>query len=339
VPQAEVRASDVAARLGGELRGPDIAVSGLAAVEDATPGAVVVAGDAATLAAALAAGPAVVVAPASLTLTPEPGCAVIVVPDARLALARLTTLFDRRPQPEAGIHPTAAVASSAILGEGVSVGAYSVIDAGAEIGEGSVLGPHCSIGAGARLGRDCRLFAGVRVYDGVIVGDRVRLHGGCVLGADGFGYAAGPAGAEKIHHLAGVVVGDDVEIGANTAVDRGTLRPTRIGARTKIDNLCQIGHNVSIGEDCLIAAMSGVAGSATLHRGVVLGGYVAVADHVTLHAGARVAGRSGITKDVPAGETWAGFPAVPYRRWVRGLYLQGQLERLWRAFKGRDEEP
>ena len=335
----EVTAGTLAEHLGGALTGPDTGVTGLADAAQAGPGLAVVAGDARSLRAALAGAPAAVVVPSGLQVPRQPGCAVITVPDARRALALLSALFDDRPEPEPGIHPTAVIATGASLGGDVTVGAYSVVDAGAEIGAGTVVGPHCTIGHGARIGHGCRLFAGVRVYDGVTVGDRVRLHSGCVLGADGFGYAPGPVGAEKIHHLGGVVIGDDVEIGANTAVDRGTLQATRVGARTKIDNLCQIGHNVLIGADCLIAAVAAVGGSSRLEDGVVLGGCVAVADHVTIHAGARVAGRSGVTKDIPAGETWAGFPAQPYRRWVRGLYLQGKLERLWQAFKGHDDEP
>jgi len=340
-PETSVRS--LAEHLGGDLTGPDAAVTALTAAEDAAAGCAVVVGDAGGLRTALAGRPAVVVVPADLPLPADPGCAVIRVADARYALAVASALFDGRPVPGPGIHPTAVVARSASVGEGASVGPYSVIEDNVVIGAGSIVGPNCSIGAGTRLGEGCRLFAGVHVYDGIIIGDRVRLHSGCVLGADGFGYAVGPGsagaqGVRKIHHLGRVIVADDVEIGANTAVDRGTLRPTRIGARTKIDNLCQIGHNVSVGEDCLIAGVTGVAGSATIEDRVVLGGYVAVADHVTIHAGARVAGRSGVTKDVPAGETWAGFPAQPYRRWVRGLYLQGRLERLWQAFKGRDDD-
>lgn len=333
-----IAVSELTRRLGGASTGPDVDVVGLATPDDAAPGRLVVAVDADALRRALPGAPAAVVVPGGVEAPADVGCAVITVADARLALAALSALFDDRPAQEPGIHPTAVVASGAAIGAGVAIGAYAVVEDGAEIGARTVVGPHCTVGAGAKLGSGCRLFAGVRIYDGVTVGDRVRLHSGCVLGADGFGYAAAPDGAVKIHHLGGVVVGDDVEIGANTAVDRGTLQATRIGPRTKIDNLCQIGHNDRIGSDCLIAGVTGLAGSVTLEDGVVLGGYVAVADHVTIHAGARVAGRSGVTKDVPPGETWAGFPAQPYRRWVRGLYLQGKLEHLWQAFRTRDDQ-
>ncbi len=338
MPMTAFDTSDLAARLGATARGRAARVRALTSAEDAGPDAIVVATDADAAARALAHGPAALVVARGVELDDAAGCAVLEVDDPRLALAHLSQLFDRRPAPASGVAPSAVIADDARLGAGVAVGPASVVAAGASVGDDTRIGASCSIGEGVRIGRGCRLFPGVVLYDGVVVGDRVTLHAGTVIGADGFGYAAGPRGAVKIHHLGSVEIGDDVEIGANTAVDRGTLGATRIGARTKIDNHCQIGHNVTIGSDCLIAGMTGIAGSTTLGDGVVLGGYVAVADHLVIGDGARLAGRSGVTKDVPAGETWAGFPAQPYRRWVRGLYLQGRLERIWAVVKGRDAD-
>lgn len=210
-----------------------------------------------------------------------------------------------------------------------------MIGAGAVIGAGSRVGPGCVLGEGVTLGPDCVLHANVTLYPGTALGARVIVHSGAVLGADGFGYAFGPQGAVKIHHLGGVVIEDDVEVGANTCIDRGTLLDTRVGARTKIDNLCQIGHNVQIGPDCVIAGGSAIGGSTVLERGVLLGGAVAVTDHVRLGAGARVGGRSSVTKSVPAGETWAGYPAKPQRKWVRELYLIGKLEAIWASVRAQ----
>ncbi len=328
----------LATKLQGAVEGPTAFVRRLASADGAGPDTVVVVATADDLARALANGAAAVVLPRALELADPPSCAAIRVDDPRRALALLSALFDRRPDAPPGVHATAVVAADASLGEDVAIGPHSVIEAGAEIGPGTRIGPHCTIGAGTHLGRACRLHAGVVVYDGVVLGERVELHSGCVVGADGFGYAPGDGGASKIHHLGGVVIGDDVEIGANSAVDRGTLDPTRIGSRSKIDNHCQIGHNVVIGSDCLIAGMTGIGGSSSVGDRTILGGYVAVADHVTIGADVRIAGRAGVTKDVPDGETWAGFPAQPYRRWVRGLYLLGRLERIWQAVKGRDAE-
>jgi len=259
---------------------------------------------------------------------------VALVDSTRLALATLSAAFDVRPRPLPGVHDSATVAPDAVLDADVSVGPGVVIAAGARIGEGSRLLAHSYVGAGAVLGRACVLHPHATVYDGVVLKDGVILHAGAVIGADGFGYAASPRGAVKIRHLGGVELGDDVEIGANSAVDRGTLDDTVVGARTKIDNHCQVGHNVRIGSDCLIAGMTGIAGSVVIGDGVIIGGAVGIADHVTIGSGARIAGRSGITKDVPAGETWAGFPARPYRQYARALYLADRLEEIWQRVKG-----
>jgi UDP-3-O-[3-hydroxymyristoyl] glucosamine N-acyltransferase len=340
----EDRTSEALARLlGGVHHGPERALRTLAAPTRPLPASVLVWPSPAVeaLPALAAAGVGALVVDEALDVVVRSaattaGIAVITVSDVRLALAIASEAFDRRPLPAApGVHASAVVHESARLGDGVRIGPGSVVAADAVLADGVVVGALCSVGQGAMLGEASVCFDRVVLYDGVTVGARARLHSGVVLGADGFGYAVGPAGARKIHHLAGVVVGDDVEIGANTAVDRGTLEPTRIGHRTKIDNLCQIGHNVVIGDDVVIAGLTGIAGSARIEDRVVVGGRVAIADHVTVHAGARLAGGTGVTKDIPAGETWAGVPAQPFRRWVRERYLVGQLERIWAQVKER----
>lgn len=273
--------------------------------------------------------PALLVVPSGTGWAADHGVGLVEAPDARLALAVLSARFAREHLPAAGSHPLACVHESASVGEGVRIAAGAVIGAGAELGAGCVIEAGTVVGEGVRLGAGCRLYPNVTLYPGTVLGQRVVVHAGSVIGADGFGYAASRRGAVKVHHVGGVVLGDDVEIGANTCLDRGTLLDTVVGARTKIDNHCQIGHNVVIGSDTLIAGMTGIAGSASIGSGVILGGYVAVSDHVSIGDGARVAGRSGVTKDVPPGATWAGFPARPHREFVRELYLLGKLEELW----------
>lgn len=271
----------------------------------------------------------IIVGPDMITAALPASLPVARVADVRLALARLSALFDARPNQAPGRHPTAVIDPLARVAADAGIGAGAVVAAGAVVGTGTVVGPNSVIGHGSRVGSGCVIHANVAIYDGVTLGDRVVIHAGAVIGADGFGYAGTQTGAVKIRHAGGVVLHDDVEVGANTAIDRGTIDDTVIGARTKIDNLCQVGHNVTIGSDCLIAGTAALGGSSTIGNGVIIGGNVAVSDHVTIGSGAKVAGRSGVTKDIPPGETWAGFPAVPYRRYVRSLYLGARLEQLW----------
>lgn len=260
-------------------------------------------------------------------------CPTVTVAQPRLAFAQLTALF-APPLPVATVDARAHIDPSADLAPGVSVGAGAVIGAGVKVGAGTRIGAGCVVGEDCIIGEDCLLHANVTLYRNVALGSRVILHSGAVLGADGFGYAFGPQGALKIHHLGRVVLEDDVEVGANSCIDRATLGETHIGLRTKIDNLCQIGHNVVTGSDCVIAGGAAIGGSTELGRGVFLGGSVAVTDHVKLGDGVRIVGRSSVTKSVPAGEVWAGYPAKPQRKWVRELYLLGKLDGILNRLKG-----
>ncbi len=264
------------------------------------------------------------------------GPAVWRVRDPRLALARLSRRLDPRPPvADEGIHPTAAIDPTARLGRGVAIGAGVVIGAHAHLGDGVQVGPGTVVGAGAIVGAGSELRERVVVADGVRLGARCRIQAGAVLGSDGFGYAVGHAGAVRIHHLGTVVLGDDVEIGANACVDRGTLGDTTIGDRVKVDNLVQIAHNVQIGHDTLIAGQTGIAGSTRLGDRVVVGGAAGIGDHLSVGDDARIAGGAGVTKHVPAGEAWGGYPAQPIKRWARERYLIGRLEELWAALRAR----
>lgn len=257
------------------------------------------------------------------------GRARILVDDARLALARLSSEFKPDSTAQAGIHVTATVHELAQVSPEASIGSGAVIETGVRIGPGSLIGAGSTVGARSVIGAGCIIHPGVHIYHDVTVGDRVILHSGAVLGADGFGFAGGPSGIVKIEHLGHVVLHDDVELGANSTVDRGTIGPTVIGARTKIDNLVQIGHNVRIGSDCLIAGQSAIGGSTVLGDRVTLAGNAALSDHIEIGNGATVGGLSGVSKNVPAGEIWFGTPAMPHRAFARRQYLIGRLEQIW----------
>jgi UDP-3-O-[3-hydroxymyristoyl] glucosamine N-acyltransferase len=198
-----------------------------------------------------------------------------------------------------------------------------VIGPCAEIGAGSIIAATAVIGPDVLIGRDCTIGAGCSIMH-ALIGDRVVIHPGCRIGQDGFGYVAGPTPL-KVPQTGRVIIENDVEIGAGTTVDRGGIRDTIIGEATKIDNLCQIGHNVVIGRQCVIVAQSGLSGSVTLEDFAMLGGSVGLAPHVTIGRGARVAARSGVMNDIPPQQTWGGYPARPKMQWMR---QQAMLARL-----------
>jgi UDP-3-O-[3-hydroxymyristoyl] glucosamine N-acyltransferase len=263
--------------------------------------------------------------------------AVIAVGGTRTAFAELTALFDRGPPHEMGVHPTAIVAADAVLGVGASVGAGAVFGPRSRIGVGTTLMPQVTIAADVEIGANCLLHSGVRVGHGCIIGDRVIVHGNAVVGADGFSFAPDLMSAEaftagitlaRVHSLGNVVIGDDVEIGACTTIDRATLDSTRIGRGCKIDDHVHIGHNVTIGESCILCGMVGISGSVILGDRVRLGGGVGVADHVRIGDQAMVGARSGVATNVPADTFVVGYPAIPYRRFFEQQLYLGREKRL-----------
>jgi UDP-3-O-[3-hydroxymyristoyl] glucosamine N-acyltransferase len=223
-----------------------------------------------------------------------------------------------------GVAPTASVHPTAEIGDGVTVDPFAVVGPSAKVGSGSLIGAHAVIGAGVRVGRDCAIGAHCTITHAHL-GDRVIIHPGCHIGQDGFGYVSGAGGHVKIPQLGSVVVHDDVEIGSGTRIDRGGMRDTVIGEGTKIDNLCQIGHNCVIGKHCIIVAQSGLSGSVTIEDNVVLGPRTGIIPHITVGKGAITASRSTIYDNVPAGAVWGGFPAKPKMQWMREVVA---LQRL-----------
>ncbi len=223
-----------------------------------------------------------------------------------------------------GVSPMSFVHPEARLEPGVIVDPGAVIGPRAAIGSGAVIGPHAVIGPDVRIGRDCTVGAGATVQH-ALIGDRVILHPGVRIGQDGFGFAMSPKGHLKAPQIGRVIIQNDVEIGANTTVDRGANRDTVIGEGTKIDNLVQIAHNVTIGRHCVIVSQVGIAGSTSLADFAVLGGQVGLAGHLKIGMGAQIAAQSGVMTDVPPGQKWGGSPAVPMREWLKSIVLLQKL--------------
>jgi UDP-3-O-[3-hydroxymyristoyl] glucosamine N-acyltransferase len=267
----------------------------------------------------------VLVAPDLVDAPGAPGAVRVVVARPHEAmLAVLPALY--RPGARApGVHPTAVLGRGVELGDAVTVDAYAVLGDGARLGPGAWVGAHAVVGAGVVVGDASELRPHVTLYSGTELGSRVVVHAGARLGSDGFGYVFGEGAHRKVPHVGRCIVGDDVEIGANTTIDRGSVDDTVIGAGTKIDNLVHLGHNVRVGRLCLLMAQVGVAGSAVIEDGAILAGQVGVGGHLTVGRGARVGGQGGVTADVPAGGTYSGYPARPHREALR---TQAALFRL-----------
>ncbi len=251
---------------------------------------------------------------------------LILVDNPYLAFQQAVRIFrPDRDRPEPGVHPTAVVAEDASLGRDVSIGAWCVIESGARVGDRAVIMAFGYVGPRAELGADTCLYPRVTVREDCVIGARCILHPGVVVGADGFGFALDQGRYHKVPQVGNVVIDDDVEIGANTTIDRATTHSTRIGEGSKIDNLVQIGHNVVIGKHCIIVAQVGISGSTEVADHVTLGGQAGLVGHIRIGKGAMVGAQSGVTKSVPADTVVTGYPAVPHGLWKR---LQALLQKL-----------
>lgn len=246
-----------------------------------------------------------------------------------LGYAKLTSLFDPAPVAEAGVHPTAFVDPSAELGSGVSVGSNASVGADVVLADGVVIGAGCVVGANTSIGRETRLHPNVSVYHGTVIGAQVTLHSGCVIGADGFGFAPGAEGWVKIHQLGGVIIGDRVEVGACTTIDRGALDDTVIADGVIIDNLVQVAHNVKIGENTAIAGCTGIAGSATIGRNCTIGGASCIKGHITIVDGVNISATSFVNKSIlEPGSFSSGTVATTTKAWRKNAVRFGQLDQM-----------
>jgi UDP-3-O-[3-hydroxymyristoyl] glucosamine N-acyltransferase len=268
-----------------------------------------------------------------LAETPGSARARIVVAKPHEAMLSVIASLYPPSRPVPGIHPTVVLGRGVTLGEDVAIGPYVVVGDGARIGARANLHAHVTVGAGVAVGEDVELYEGVTLYAGTTLGARVRVHAGVRLGSDGFGYVFRNGAHEKIPHVGRCIVEEDVEIGANTTIDRGSIDDTVIRAGTKIDNLVQIGHNVHVGRLCLIMAQVGIAGSVQVEDGCILAGQAGISGHHTIGKGARLAAQAGVFGDVPPGETWSGYPARPHRESLRAQAAMFRLPSLIRALE------
>lgn len=341
VPSRRYSAVEVANLTGARLIDPahaGIEISGIASVTDGGHGMLVFVEGKRNL--ALVQGlraAAVLCAPEMVDHMPS-GVAVLVAARPQSAFALVgRMLFPDAASPramtgETGVSPRALVDPTARLEAGVIVEAGAIIGQDVAIGSGTIIAPNAIIGQSCQIGRDCYIGPGSCVQYAML-GDRVVVYGGAMIGQDGFGFVAGKSGPERMPQIGRVVIQDNVEIGANTTVDRGAMSDTVIGEATKIDNLVQVAHNVRIGRGCLIAAHCGLSGSVTLGDGVLLGGRVGISDHITIGSGAQIAAASGVMDDVPPGQRWAGAPAMPMRDFFRQFIA---TKNLIKARKGDD---
>lgn len=254
------------------------------------------------------------------------GVALLVTKEVYLGYARIAAAFHPPAPLQAGIDPKAVVDPSARVGAGCRIEAGVTIEAGVEIGEGCRIGANAFIGRGVAIGRGGTIGSGASLMV-CIVGKRVVIHPGVRIGQDGFGFVPRREGHVKVPQVGRVLIGDDVEIGANSTIDRGANSDTVIGSGCKIDNLVQIGHNVRLGYGCIVVAQVGISGSTVVGNGVMIGGQAGLAGHLHIGDGARIAAQSGVMRDIPPGETVFGYPAVPSKQYMRQVAILGRLAR------------
>lgn len=320
--------------------GTNETIRGLAGLGEAAAGDLAFLGNKKYRSAVATTRASVVLLPADFTGEPQSGQLFLLVDNPSVALARVCARIEQSlwPRPVPGVHPSASVAASARVSASATVGPLCVVEAGAVLGERVHVQAQVFVGRDTVIGDDSWLMPGVIVAAACEIGSRVRLQPGVVIGGDGFGYEFTQGRHEKIPQVGIVVIGDDVEIGANSTVDRARFSRTVIGEGTKIDNLVMIGHNVVVGKHCVLCAQVGISGSTTLEDYVVLGGQAGLGGHITMGKGAKAGGQAGITTDVPPGSFVNGTPAIPYLLERKIAVLQQRLPELFRRVESLEAQ-
>ena len=333
-------AAQIAEIVKGEIIGDaSRIVTGVAGIKEAAPEQLSFVGSRKYEALLKDAGAGIILICPDLAKFAKPESTLIVCKNVDHAFTVVAAMYaDEAPAFTPGVHPSAVVSPEAKLGSNVSINANAVIEAGAEIGDNTVIGAGCYIGHDAKIGADSLLYPNVTVMYRCLVGRKAVIHPGVVIGGDGFGFVPGPQGLVKVPQTGIVQIDDDVEIGANTTIDRARFGRTWVKSNVKIDNHVMIAHNVVIGESSIIVAQAGIAGSSELGRGVILAAKAGVNGHITLGDGVQVAGASGVLRSVPAGQTVIGAPAESQRDFMGRLALPGRFEKLSKKFAALQAE-
>lgn len=330
-----MRLSEIVAILGGEINGdPGIEIKGVSGIHEAEEGEITFLSDRRLAGECIKSRASAVIVREFITGITKPQ---IVVKSPYYAFAKLLEIFHARPLASTGISRLAVVSEDAVIGSNVTIGAFAYISEKANIGEKTVIYPGVFIGAGTTIGSDCIIYPNVTIREEVTIGSRVIIHPGAVIGSDGFGYVFEGGRHYKIPQVGSVLVGDDVEIGANVTIDRATTGRTAIGNGTKIDNLVQIGHNVRIGADSIVVAQVGIGGSSEIGALVSIGGQVGIADHAKIDDGCMIAAQAGVTGHLSKG-VYSGSPAISHREHLKAITVLPRLPELSRRIKELEEK-
>ena len=325
-----LRLGELSRELGAVLDGdPQLEIRGVAALDEATPEQIAALYRAGEVEAALASRAGALIVSEALSSSLE-GRSVLIAKSPKAAMARAMECLNPRVPVVGGVHETAVVDPSAEVAESACIGALSVISARCRIGEGASIGPGCVLLEDVDVADGVVLHPRVVVYAGCVIERNAEVFAGAVVGAPGFGHARDEQGeVVRIPHLGSACLEEGSEVGANTTIDRGTFGTTRIGSRARLDNLVQVGHNVELGVDSLVAGQSGLSGSCRVGRGVMIGGQSGVADHVVIGDGVAVAAKTAVLQDVDAGQVVAGTPAMPIGLWRRLVAVESRLPEVW----------
>jgi UDP-3-O-[3-hydroxymyristoyl] glucosamine N-acyltransferase len=332
----ELALQEIAELVHGTISGdPHLRIRGIASIEEAEPGEITFLANPKYASKAMLTRASAMIVRSKIDGV---SCAFLIVQDPYFAFTRLLSYFHPPRRYPAEVDSRAAIGQGVVLGTDVSIGPFVTVEDRAKIGDRVRIGAGVFVGEGSEIGEDSLIYPNVTIREGVKIGKRVIIHSGTVIGSDGFGFAPHKGRYHKIPQVGGVIIEDDVELGANVTVDRATLGNTIVGAGTKVDNLVQIGHNVVIGADSILVAQVGISGSSKIGRHVTLAGQVGVAGHLTIGDQVIVGGKSGVTKDIPAGENVSGFPPLPHKEWLKAQATFPHLPEMRERIRALEKE-